>query len=285
MRFPGGKAKAMTLSYDDQQRQDKRFVEILNKNGLKCTFNINSGYYGSIEDKDQPTGRMSLEEMRETYAGHEVAVHSLTHPFLEQLPISMVTEEVLGDRKNIERDFGSICRGMAYPYGTYNDAVVEAIRACGIVYSRTIRSTEHFGIPRDWLRLEPTCHHSNPRLFSMFDRFFGDHNGRAPWLFYLWGHTFEFDHNVENNNWDHAEEFCERAGGHEDVWYATNIEVYDYIAAYKSLIWNADGTAVYNPTNTEIYFASDNARESVFHPSDKLLHVIKPGETLKIQRG
>ena len=211
MRFPGGKAKAMTLSYDDQQRQDKRFVEILNKNGLKCTFNINSGYNGNIADKDAPTGRMSLEEMRETYAGHEVAVHTLTHPFLEQLPISMVFEEVLGDRKNIERDFGSICRGMAYPYGTYNDAVVEAIRACGIVYSRTIHSTEHFGIPRDWLRLEPTCHHSNPRLFSMFDRFFGDHNGRAPWLFYLWGHTFEFDHNVENNNWDHAEKFCVQA--------------------------------------------------------------------------
>lgn len=104
-------------------------------------------------------------------------------------------------------------------------------------------------------------------------------------ILYKRGHTFEFDHNVENNNWDHAEKFCERAGGHADVWYATNIEVYDYVAAYKSLIWGADGTMVYNPTNTEICFASDNARESVFHPSDKLLHVIKPGETRKIVRG
>lgn len=284
MRFPGGLAKAMTLSYDDQQRQDKRFVEILNKNGLKCTFNINSGYYGNIADKDLPNGRMSLEEMREAYRGHEVAVHSLTHPFLEQLPVSMVTEEVLGDRKNIERDFGGICRGMAYPYGTFNDTVVEALRACGIVYSRTIRATESFAIPRDWLRLDPTCHHANPRLFELFDRFFGNHNGRAPWLFYLWGHSFELDRNVPNNSWEHAEKFCERAGGHDDVWYATNIEIYDYIAAYKSLVWNANGTEVYNPTATDIWFAVDSARESVFHPSDKGTFCIHPGESLKLTR-
>ena len=42
MLFPGGKQKALTLSYDDGVQQDIRFIEILDKYGIKCTFNINS---------------------------------------------------------------------------------------------------------------------------------------------------------------------------------------------------------------------------------------------------
>lgn len=43
MRFPGGRAKALTLSYDDNVKQDFRMMEILDRHGLKCTFNINTG--------------------------------------------------------------------------------------------------------------------------------------------------------------------------------------------------------------------------------------------------
>lgn len=45
MRFPGGRAKALTLSYDDGVQQDHRLISILNRHGLKCTFNINSGLF------------------------------------------------------------------------------------------------------------------------------------------------------------------------------------------------------------------------------------------------
>ena len=49
MRFPGGKAKALTLSYDDGVRQDKKLIEIFNKNGIKGTFNVNSKFSGKKE--------------------------------------------------------------------------------------------------------------------------------------------------------------------------------------------------------------------------------------------
>ena len=39
------KKKMFTLSYDDNVLQDKRLVELLNKYGLKCTFNVNSGIF------------------------------------------------------------------------------------------------------------------------------------------------------------------------------------------------------------------------------------------------
>ena len=43
LRYPGGLAKAVTFSYDDGVEQDIRLVEIFNKNGIKGTFNINTG--------------------------------------------------------------------------------------------------------------------------------------------------------------------------------------------------------------------------------------------------
>lgn len=272
MRWPGGKVRALTLSYDDGMRQDKRFVEILNKNGLKCTFNINSGIYGKPEEADSGKGRMSLEELDGLYDGHEVAVHGETHPYLEQLPISAATREIVNDRINLERDFGGIIRGMAYPYGTFNDEVVEALESCGIAYSRTTRPTCSFAVPRDWLRLDPTCHHAHPDVYKLIDSFLGEHNGRAPRLFYLWGHTFEFDYNKVNNSWEHAEKFCEMLGGNDSVWYATNIEVYDYVKAYEKLIWSADAKRVYNPTVKELFFSVGTDRPVS----------VKPGETVEL---
>ena len=45
MRFPEERAKALTLSYDDHSEQDIRFIEILNRNGIKGTFNISTGLH------------------------------------------------------------------------------------------------------------------------------------------------------------------------------------------------------------------------------------------------
>ena len=46
MRFPGGRKKAFTLSYDDCVTQDIPFIQILRRLGLKATFNVNSGHLG-----------------------------------------------------------------------------------------------------------------------------------------------------------------------------------------------------------------------------------------------
>ena len=273
MRFPGGKRKALTLSYDDGVEQDIRLIDIMKKHGLKGTFNINSGMYAP-EGKVYPEGtihrRMSKSMALDLYrnSGMEVAVHGLTHPFLEQLPENLCTYEVLQDRINLEEDYGTIVRGMAYPFGTYSDSVVDTLRQCGIVYSRTVESTEKFTIPMDWLRLPATCHHKNPRLMELA-RQFAEVTGktnRGPALFYLWGHSYEFE---ADDNWHVIEEFADYIGGREDIWYATNIEIYDYIDAYNRLIFSMDFTKVYNPTATELYFETKKGAYSV-----------KPGETI-----
>ena len=41
-RYPGGKRKAFNITYDDGVLQDERFVALLNRYGIKGTFNLNS---------------------------------------------------------------------------------------------------------------------------------------------------------------------------------------------------------------------------------------------------
>ena len=257
MRFPGGKAKAFTMSYDDGVEQDIRLIEIMEKHGLKGTFNLNSGCFapeGTVYPAGQVHRRMTAKRAIDLYlqSGNEIAVHGVTHPFLEQLPPAQAALEVLEDRRRLEELSGQIIRGMAYPYGTYSDSVVDGLKTVGILYARTVISTESFRLPDDWLRLPATCHHNNPRLMELGDAFLQNDVQREAQLFYLWGHSYEFE---LQDNWAVIEDFAEKIGGQPDIWYATNLQIFDYITAYRQLRFSIDLHLAENPTATDLYFA------------------------------
>ena len=278
MLFPGGKQKALTLSYDDGVQQDIRFIEILDKYGIKCTFNINGSAFEE-EERTYPEGqvhrRMARREALEVYNkaianGHEVATHGYTHPYLDRIPSETVAYEIVEDRKQLEDMFGKIIKGHAYPFGTTADHVVDTLRSCGILYARTTAATKRFDIPTDWLRMPSTCHHNAPELMQLVDQFLNEITRQPfPKLFYLWGHTYEFE---GSNNWEVIEKFCEAIGNRDDVWYANNMQVYEYVEAYRALTFSADGRMVYNPSAQTIWFLSDNVTVKV-----------APGETVKIR--
>ena len=86
-----GKCKAVTFSYDDGVSQDVRLIALLDKYGLKATFNLNSGMFGAccnltVKGETVTHNLLSAEEAKKLYVGHEVAVHTLTHPNLTTLP-------------------------------------------------------------------------------------------------------------------------------------------------------------------------------------------------------
>ena len=220
LRFPNFKQKAVTLSYDDGVQYDAKLIEIMRKYGLKGTFNINSGLF-SPEDGGR---RMSKREAYDLYAnsGMEVAVHGVKHYSLGEVNSMAVVKEVAEDRENLEEMFSRIVRGMAYANGSTSDEAVLILKACGIAYARTTVSTEKFDIPTDWLRLPATCHHGNPRLMELAKEFVEIQEGEGymwrwnhfPKLFYLWGHSYEFN---DNNNWEIIEEFAKYVGNREDI--------------------------------------------------------------------
>ena len=272
IRFPGGLSKALTLSYDDGVVFDRRLIEIMKKNGIKGAFNINAGCFPSYENTK--SRRLHEDEVVDLYEsnGMEVAVHSYSHSFLEHIPDGHMTYEILKDKLELEKLFGKIIRGGAYAYGNCGERSVEALRLCGIDYLRTTTSTGKFSLPSEPLLLNPTCKHKDPKLFEYLADFLKPITSphQAPKLFYVWGHSYEFE---DDGNWDLIEKFCEEAGGHDDVWYATNIEIIDYLNAYKRLRLSADGTICYNPTSTEICFF---AHGKIF--------TVKPGETIKVEK-
>lgn len=271
LRFPGGKAKAFTMSYDDGVQQDVRLIEIMRKNGVKGTFNIGAGLFaeeGTVYPEGQVHRRMTLSECLKAYEGDdiEVAIHGYTHPFLESLPTPVAVTEIINDRKGLEDAFHTIIRGMAYPFGTYSNDVVDILRLCGIAYSRTVEAHLNFSMPKDWLRLGATCHHNHPMLMELSEKFVNGKVERDPWLFYLWGHAYEFE---GANNWHVIEEFLSHIGNREDVWYATNIEIYDYVKASEQLVSSADGSMLHNPSSIGVWMEIDK----------KLVH-IPAGQTV-----
>ena len=91
--------KYVTFSYDDGVKQDARFAEILNRYGLKCTFNLNSGLMP--QDFTEGHRHLSLNEAKTVYAGHEIATHSLTHPHLENLTYDEICSQIREDSEKL----------------------------------------------------------------------------------------------------------------------------------------------------------------------------------------
>ena len=256
MRFPGGKQKAFTMSYDDGVEQDAKLISIMHKNAVKGTFNLNSGCFaaeGTVYPAGQVHRRMTLKACKALYAGGEteVAVHGFEHPFWDTLPEGSRVMDIARDRETLEREFGCLVRGAAYPYGTYSEATIQALADCGIAYCRTTRATHDFKLPQRWLELHPTCHHNDEKLFELGESFLSNDRSREPLMFYLWGHAYEFE---GNDNWQRIEDFLKLIGGHADIWYATNIEICDYAKAFEQLLFSMDGRIARNPTAQELWF-------------------------------
>jgi hypothetical protein len=263
--FPGGKPKALTFSYDDGNERDRRLAALFNKYGLKGTFHLNS----SLLDKPE---RVTAAELKTLFAGHEVSAHGVFHSFLDHQPDTQIAAELREDCLALERCVGYPVRGMSYPYGNHNDRVVRVLGQAGIRYARTVKATKAFTLPEDFLRWHPTCHHRDltPELVMRFLKSDRGALRRGLLLFYIWGHSFEFK---TDEDWTKMEEFCRGLAGQPDVWYATNIEIYDYITALHRLEFSADHSLVFNPSALEVWFTVDDAVVNV-----------GPGATLQIRK-
>jgi len=221
--FPNGKMKALTLSYDDGVEQDRKLIEILNRYGIKATFNLNSGIQSGSnywESNGITIRRMNVKSLPELYKGHEIAVHGLTHPHLENLDEETVINELEQDKINLERIFSVKISGMAYPYGTFNDEVKKIVKHCGLLYARGVKSTLSFDIPDDLLSYQPTAYHKNDNIMELAEAFI-KLKPETPKVFYLWGHSYEFD---LDNNWQLIEDFCKLISNKDDIYYATNAQ-------------------------------------------------------------
>jgi peptidoglycan/xylan/chitin deacetylase (PgdA/CDA1 family) len=244
--YPEGRKKALTMSYDDGQVFDRKLVEIFNKYGIKGTFHLSSGWLdGEIF--------LKASEIAELFKGHEVSAHSVNHPYLTGMPADIASLEVLEDRRRLEALVGYPVRGMSYPFGAYSKELMKTLPSLGIEYSRTVNSHGGFQLPDDFMEWHPTCHH-NHNLMEKANVFKNHVSWAKMPLLYVWGHSFEFE---REKNWDLIEEFCKLVSGDESTWYATNIEIMDYIKAIRGLRFSVDCTMVSNPSAIPVWIGVD----------------------------
>lgn len=212
------------MSYDDGSEHDRRLVEIFNRYGIRASFHLNSGKL------DLPH-HVRRDEVASLYRGHEVSCHTVTHPDLTRLPDDAVRGEIAGDRRALRDASGQAVRGLAYPFGAYDDRVARIAREEGIAYARTAHSTGTFALPADALAWAPTCHHG--AAMDLVGPFLDD-AGDGLMLLYVWGHSYELDGFMTSDasrDWRYIDELCRRLHGHDSVWYATSLELADYLAA------------------------------------------------------
>lgn len=264
--YPDGKIKALTFSYDDNQIFDRRLIEILNQYGLCGTFHVNAGRVGF---KNEADAFITWEELPELYKGHEVSCHGLNHPYFTRLPKGKMLYEISEDKRQLESAVHYVVRGMSYPFGEYSGEVIQVMEAAGMEYSRTVESTGSFIWPGEFMKWHPTCHHNAAfQNNKLLDRFINASPYSYLPLFYIWGHSFEFD---RENTWGEMEELCRQLSGHEDIWYASNIQIKDYICAVRKLVYSADQSMIYNPTAVKVYVEHNDS-----------LFTILPGETFYV---
>ena len=192
--------------WDDGVTTDARVIEILRRHGAKATFNLNAGLHEQRRKtgwiyKETEVARLGLDEMREVYDGFTIANHTLTHPHLEQLEIDAARREIVEGRERLQQFFGQPVRGFAYPFGSYNDAVVKLVGEAGHVYARTTRNVDQPLPVANAMEFHACCHFLAPDFWARYEK------AREGGVFYFWGHSYEM---ISEGMWREFEETIRR---------------------------------------------------------------------------
>lgn len=227
-----GKNKAITFSFDDGVKQDKKLIALLDKYNIKATFNLNSDCFGSkniymFQDvRPINRDRFNKDEIKQIYKNHEVASHTLNHLNLTTLSDEEIIRQVEDDRKALSDIVGYEVVGFAYPCGgiNNNDHVAEVIKNhTGIKYCRTTTSSYSFDLPSNLLRFNPTVYFREYDKAIELAKQFVELKTDTPKIFYIWCHAYEFDYSDEA--WNVFEDFLKIISNKEDIFYGVNKEV------------------------------------------------------------
>ena len=266
--YPGGKTKAFNISYDDGVVQDIRFVELLNRYGLKGTFNLNYGLMRSNFSWQHDCGmtvcRIPEDQVVAVYQGHEVASHSYSHPYFDNASETDILKELGSDKFFLERLFGREVAGYATPFYYYSDLMADCVRHCGFEYARISEESNDYSIPEDFYRWKGSKFHWDEDLEDFVRGFLETDQELA--LCQLVGHSYDLD---VMNLWDKMEEICRVVSENKDVWAATHVELVRYLKNMSRVRFSWVG--IHNESDAELWFSVDGGPVRLL-----------PGETLHV---
>lgn len=262
--YPYGKRKAVNFTYDDGVLQDVRLVQLLNRYGLKGTFNLNSELmereFEWIHESGMVVKRLSPPAVRYLYAGHEVASHTQTHPYMHDKSEAEIMQELSGDKRRLEELLGREVAGFAVPFDYYDEQIAGCVRASGFEYGRM---SEESGCYDPWQKRyfwRAGIFHLSPGLDHYVDGFL--HSKEELALCQIVGHSYDLD---AENLWDRMETIFRQIADDEDTLPMTHIELVRYLEAMKKAV--ITDCTIYNQSDRTLWF---RVGEQV--------HMLAPGE-------
>ena len=249
--YPYGKKKAFNVTYDDGVLQDVRFVALMNQYGLKGTFNLNSALmekaFAWVHEKGCVVKRLHPDGVKDLYTGHEVASHTLNHPYMHELSREGVLWELSQDKRNLEALFGAEIKGFAVPFDYYSDLIAECVQECGFAYGRISEMSHSFRPQTDYYRWKATVFHCEDCLESLTRQFVETEEELA--LFQIVGHSYDLD---TENMWERMEGIFQTIRSQADILPMTTIEMIEYLKAMEQ----AEITEgyIWNPCDRSLWF-------------------------------
>lgn len=198
-------SKIFLISFDDGTVWDRRFVELLNKYGIKATFNLNSGledFVWQYEDRF-PVRRQILADTVELYRGHEIASHSLHHHWLNTLTPPQLSREVGDDCAALKQLFGLQEIGFGVPFTACNEREVKIIRKF-VRYIRLSEFSDSFAPPADPYHIPIHALYNQPDVRERIAAFAESDLPVA--LFVMVGHSYELE---VLDHWGYMEELLQ----------------------------------------------------------------------------
>lgn len=252
--YPGGKPKAFNITYDDGVLQDLRFVELMNRYGLKGTFNLNSELMRTGFAWTHPNGmevkRLDADTARWLYRGHEIASHTRTHPYMHDLSAEEVLDQLGRDKADLEEMLGVEVAGFAVPFDYYSPMIAECAKRCGLEYARMSEFSRSYVPCRDYWFWQTGFYHIEPGLEAFVDGFFETEDELA--VCQIVGHSYDLD---AEGLWRTMENILKRVSAAEDVWSCTNLELVRYLKAMDRA--EIGENSVHNHSDKELWFEVD----------------------------
>lgn len=265
--YPDGKPKAFNVTFDDGVLQDVRFVSMLNKYNLKGTFNLNSGLMESEFEWTHNSGRVIKRlaaDKAPLYQGHEIASHTLTHPYMDKLSESEIMYELKTDKDKLEKIFGREIKGFAVPFHYYSELIENCVKKCGFSYARISEESHSFNPQKDYYKWKATLFHPHDPLDDIAQSFIEYDEELA--VLQIGGHSYDLD--VENM-WDIFESLFVKISSRNDIQPMTTIEIIEYLQA----MGKAEITESFIKNNSEI---------SLWFSIDGSACEVKPYETMAL---
>lgn len=218
----------VTTSWDDGHPLDLRLADMLQKYGVPATF------YVPIDNVERQG--MSPEEIRQIAQSFDIGGHTYHHINLTRVAPEEAEGEIIEGKKKLEDIVAREVPSFCYPYGKFNNRVINVVREAGFIGARTVRllarsindpfKTGALVMAKDMRPASFTMHLitspdpgmfyfmlKNNLFFKGWDRLavetldFVIKNGG---VWHLWGHSWEID---ANNDWERLEEVLRTVGG------------------------------------------------------------------------